>query len=69
MRKIICVFFAILAGGACAAQVKVQHLLTEDQVDPIGIDARVPRFSWKLDAGDKRDVMQTAYEIKVTSYL
>ena len=68
MRKIICVFFAILAGGTCAAQVKVQHLLTEDQVDPIGIDARVPRFSWKLDAGDKRDVMQTAYEIKVSTY-
>jgi alpha-L-rhamnosidase len=65
MKKIIFLFFAILAGWNCVAQVKVGHLLTENQADPISIDALIPRFSWKLDAGDKRNVMQTAYEIKV----
>jgi alpha-L-rhamnosidase len=66
MRKICLLLFIMLAGSACFAQVKVQHLLTENQVDPISIDALVPRFSWQLSAGDKRDVMQTAYEIRVT---
>lgn len=68
MRKLIFSFLALLPGFFCCAQLKVEHLLTEDQVDPICIDATAPRFSWKLDAGGRRDVMQTAYEIKVTSY-
>jgi len=52
----------------CFAQIKVQRLLTENQADPISIDAIIPRFSWQLDAGDKRSVVQTAYEIKATTY-
>jgi alpha-L-rhamnosidase len=65
MKKIIFLFFAIITGMVCHAQIKVQHLLTENQVDPISIDALSPRFSWQLSAADKRGVMQTAYEIKV----
>jgi len=68
MRKIILLILAMFCGLACFAQIKVQRLLTENQVNPISIDAIVPRFSWQLDAGDKRGVMQTAYEIKVVSY-
>jgi len=66
MRKFIFLFPAILACGICFGQIKVQRLLIENQVDPISIDALVPRFSWQLDAENKRDVMQTAYEIRVT---
>jgi alpha-L-rhamnosidase len=65
MKKIIFLFIALIAGLACYAQIKVQHLLTENQVDPISIDALSPRFSWQLSTGNKRDVVQTAYEIKV----
>lgn len=65
MRKIIFLFIASIAGLASYAQIKVQHLLTENQVDPISIDASSPRFSWQLSAVNKRDVMQTAYEIKI----
>src|SRR5271166_1746639 len=68
MRKIFLLLPTLFSCVFCFAQVKVQHLLTENLVDPISIDALVPRFSWQLDAGDKRDVMQTAYEIKVISY-
>jgi alpha-L-rhamnosidase len=68
MRKIIFLLLALLSGAVCFAQVKVEHLLTEDEVDPICIDTAIPRFSWKLDAGDQRNIMQTAYEIKATSY-
>ncbi|MDB5088050.1 MAG: alpha-L-rhamnosidase, partial [Mucilaginibacter sp.] len=67
MRKLLILFFAVHLAGICLAQVKVQYLLTENKVDPISIDALNPRFSWQLNAGDKRDVMQTAYELKVSS--
>jgi len=68
MKKPLFLFLALLQGGLCAAQVTVKNPLTEDQVNPICIDAATPRFSWQLDAGNRRDVMQTAYEIKVTTY-
>ena len=68
MRKFIIFFFAMFTGGVCFAQVTVGHVVTENQVNPISIDALAPRFSWQLSAGDKRSVMQTAYEIKVSTY-
>src|SRR3989337_4200298 len=49
-----------------SAQLKVQNLLTENLSNPIGIDVRQPRFSWQLSS-DQRNVLQTAYEIKVSS--
>jgi alpha-L-rhamnosidase len=67
MRKLLSLFFALHITALCLAQVKVQYLLTENKVDPISIDAMAPRFSWQLNAGDKRGVMQTAYELKVSS--
>ncbi|MGZ3829407.1 MAG: family 78 glycoside hydrolase catalytic domain [Mucilaginibacter sp.] len=65
MRKIITLLLALFFNVICFAQVKVEHLLTEDLIDPISIDATTPRFSWQLNAGDARDVMQTAYEIRI----
>ena len=47
------------------AQVKIQHLLTENLTNPIGLDALQPRLSWQL-ISDKRNVVQTAYEIVVS---
>ena len=68
MKKFAIFFAVVLFSGVCFGQVKVEHLLTENQVDPISIDASAPRFSWQLIAGDKRGIMQTAYEIKVIRY-
>src|SRR5690349_12768542 len=48
------------------AQTKVQNSLTEHLVNPIAIETTEPRFSWQL-ASDKRNVPQTAYEIRVGS--
>ena len=48
------------------AQVQVQNLLCENLVDPIGIDIQKPRFSWRL-VSDQKNVMQTAYEVRVGS--
>ena len=68
MRRFFFLFHAIFMVSFCFAQVKVEHLLTENEVDPLSIDALTPRFSWQLSAIDKRDIMQTAYEIKVSTY-
>ena len=46
------------------AQVTVSNLLTENQVNPVSIDIVQPRFSWQLKGG-KRNIQQTAFEIKV----
>jgi alpha-L-rhamnosidase len=48
------------------AQVKIQHLLTENLINPIGLDVQQPRFTWQL-VSDKRSVLQTAYEIVVSA--
>lgn len=45
---------------------KIRGLTTEYLENPIGIDAKSPRFSWKLES-DKRDVMQSAYQIICSS--
>lgn len=39
-------------------------LKTEYQKNPIGIDEKKPRFSWKLKS-DETDIFQTAYQISV----
>jgi alpha-L-rhamnosidase len=48
------------------SQVLVQQLLTENRVNPLGIDTKQPRFSWQLLSA-KRNVLQTAYEISISA--
>lgn len=43
---------------------KVESLRCEYQRNPIGIDVRSPRISWKLNS-DERGVVQSAYRIEV----
>ncbi|MRI02405.1 Bacterial alpha-L-rhamnosidase [Kriegella sp. EG-1] len=40
------------------------NLVTEYKTNPIGIDVLKPRLSWQLNS-DERNVIQTAYEIRV----
>src|SRR4051794_28678757 len=47
------------------SQTKVVKLLTENLVDPIGMDVQQPRFSWQLES-DKRNLKQTGYEIRLS---
>jgi alpha-L-rhamnosidase len=46
------------------AKVKVTNLICEYHTNPIGIGVLNPRLSWQL-VSDDRNVMQTAYEIRV----
>ncbi len=65
MKKIFS-FFALLFGLVSAiAQTSVTHLLTENRVNPLGIDIRQPRLSWQLET-PARNVKQVAYEIMLT---
>ncbi len=63
MKKLLA-FILQLSCIISYAQVKVQNLLTENRIDPIGIDMKQPRFSWQLQT-DQRNTMQTAYEIRI----
>jgi alpha-L-rhamnosidase len=47
-----------------AASLAVEGLRTEYMNNPLGIDSRQPRFSWRLRS-DGRNVRQAAYQIRV----
>jgi len=47
------------------AQTLVNELICEYHTNPVGIDVLKPRLSWKI-VSDRQNVMQSAYEIKVT---
>src|SRR5436190_15882815 len=67
MKKIMLslVFFQMLI-LSITAQVKLQQLRTENLTNPIGLGVVQPRFSWQL-VSNKRNTMQSAYEIMVTA--
>ncbi|MEO6757924.1 MAG: family 78 glycoside hydrolase catalytic domain, partial [Saprospiraceae bacterium] len=56
--------FLLLASLAASAQVSVRNPRIENLVNPIGLDVTQPRFGWQL-LSDRRNVLQTAYEIRV----
>ena len=47
------------------SQVKVINPLCENLENPGSLDTKSPRFSWQLQS-DKRNILQTAYEIRVS---
>ena len=67
MKKIFFLVTTFLFITFCSsAQVRVQNLLCENMVNPIGLGILNPRFSWQL-VSDKRNTVQTAYEIIVSN--
>lgn len=46
--------------------IEVNSLLCEHMVNPLGIDKKNPRFSWKIES-DKKNVLQKSYHILVAS--
>src|SRR3989442_13068772 len=56
---------ALLAyAGPKEPALQVVGLRTEYKENPLGIDARMPRLSWRLQPGS-RGVTQSAYEVRV----
>ncbi|HXL54718.1 MAG TPA: alpha-L-rhamnosidase N-terminal domain-containing protein, partial [Chitinophagaceae bacterium] len=66
MKKVICFLYALNLVFFSFAQVAVKNLLCENLSNPTGLDIQQPRFSWQL-VSHARNVMQTAYEIRVSS--
>lgn len=69
MNKLL--FYIILSIPAFTqlrAQVHVANLSCEWRINPLGIDAAAPRFSWQLHAAE-RNVQQSAYQIIVAGSL
>jgi alpha-L-rhamnosidase len=66
MNKIYLLTVAMLLSSIlCFSQTKVQNLLCENSINPLGIDAPYPGLSWQLSS-NQRGIMQTAYQVKVT---
>lgn len=65
-RNKLLLFIFLISASTLNAQVTVTNLLTENRVNPIGIDDPQPRFSWQLTS-NQRNVLQTAYEINVVA--
>jgi alpha-L-rhamnosidase len=64
--KVFTALFLLIAPLSFAQKgIGVGNLKCENLVNPLGIDAPQPRFSWQLLA-NQRGIMQTAYEIKVS---
>ena len=62
-------FFLLLTAsvflvGMNYGQLTVNNLRCENRINPIGIDAIYPRFSWQIQP-DQRGLMQAAYEIRL----
>jgi alpha-L-rhamnosidase len=65
---IIALCCILLAGCTPAGEVTITGLQVEARENPEGVGTDAPRFSWKLQS-TARNVMQTAYRIKVAASL
>ncbi|MGC3946299.1 MAG: glycoside hydrolase family 78 protein [Chryseolinea sp.] len=65
MRTLLLLFIAFCSIPAIAQKkLQVADLTIEHKLNPLGIDTRVPRFSWKL-VSSLRGVKQQSYELRV----
>ena len=62
----ICCIAQFVAAPVNAQILRVEGLKTEYRQNPIGIDVRSPRLSWRIVA-DRRGTMQSAYQIRVAT--
>src|SRR6186713_976186 len=61
---LLLIFFCIGATTTFAQKLQVSELTCEYQDNPVGIDVKVPHFSWKL-VSSQRDIKQKSYELRV----
>ncbi|MCA0757848.1 family 78 glycoside hydrolase catalytic domain [Paenibacillus sp. N4] len=59
-------FSGIASAAPAAEETKVSRLKVESAINPIGIDADAPRFSWIMESG-VRGQKQSAYQVIVSS--
>ncbi len=64
----VSLFIMFSLNSVAAVKNEVKQLICEYKTNPIGIDVQKPRLSWKI-VSDKENLMQTAYEIRVTDQI
>ena len=62
--SILGVFCLLMVCLHSNAQLTVHHLLTNNRINPIGVDDSLTRFSWQL-SGNYKNIRQQAYQITV----
>ena len=66
MRKMLGILILQFIVGTSYSQIKVTQLFCDNLTNPIGIDNLPVQFNWQL-LSEKRNAMQSAYEIRVDS--
>lgn len=66
MKKIFFLFLFQSITYIVLSQIVIRQQLCENKVNPIGIDSKEPKFTWIMNSSE-RNVMQTAYEIRVST--
>jgi alpha-L-rhamnosidase len=62
-KPLLFVLLMVIIPAAVSAQLNIASATCEYLDNPIGIDVKVPRLSWKISSKD-RNTMQAAYEIR-----
>ncbi|PYO79395.1 MAG: alpha-L-rhamnosidase, partial [Gemmatimonadetes bacterium] len=62
----VCCVTSLTLAPVHAQILRVEALKTEYQQNPIGIDVRAPRLSWRIQS-ERRGTMQSAYQIRVAT--
>jgi alpha-L-rhamnosidase len=62
----ICCVSQVAVAPVHSQALRVEAVKTEYQANPIGIDVRAPRLSWRIQAA-RRGTMQSAYQIRVAT--
>src|SRR5437870_11027659 len=62
----VCCVTSLTLETVHAQILRVEALKTEYQQNPIGIDVRAPRLSWRIQS-ERRGTMQGAYQIRVAT--
>jgi alpha-L-rhamnosidase len=67
MKKIpLLLFWLSVASSLAFGQLRVERLLTENLINPLGVESAFPRLSWIM-ISDLRRARQTAFELRVGS--
>lgn len=63
--QITLIAFALSLGCAREHNVRLDNLMVEYTITPLGIDVETPRFSWQMLAANGRGYSQSSYHVKV----
>lgn len=64
--KMLLIFLGVCFMACSGSKVKIYDLTTEGMKNPLGLESKNPRFSWKLSSPN-RNLLQTHYQIIVSS--